>query len=140
MVGAFDPVGELEIRSSADEANREPGFLDLTGREIGRYRIQQRLGRSGVTTVYQAYDMVDDVPVALKVLLHGSDAKLYNRFRQEAQTAAKLHHPHIVSIFDVGEVSGSPYFVMARCAGGSVASVLASQGSLTAGHSVNVLA
>ncbi|MCB0111813.1 MAG: hypothetical protein KDE53_38075, partial [Caldilineaceae bacterium] len=78
-------MGELEIRSSTDEAHREPGFLDLTGREIGRYRIQQRLGRGGVTTVYQAYDSVDDMPVALKVLLHGSDTKLYNRFRQEAQ-------------------------------------------------------
>lgn len=133
MVRARDSVGELEIRSSADEAGREPGFLDLTGREIGRYRIQQRLGRGGVTTVYQAYDNVDDVPVALKVLLHGNDEKLYNRFRQEAQTAAKLHHPHIVRTLRVGVTPGSDtaYIAMELVEGEDLAAMLAMRRRLT---------
>ena len=120
-------MGELEIRSSTDEAHREPGFLDLTGREIGRYRIQQRLGRGGVTTVYQAYDSVDDMPVALKVLLHGSDTKLYNRFRQEAQTAAKLRHSHIVRTLRVGVTPGTDtaYIAMELVEGEDLAALLA---------------
>ncbi len=134
-------MGELEIRSSADEANREPGFLDLTGREIGRYRIQQRLGRSGVTTVYQAYDSVDDVPVALKVLLHGSDAKLYNRFRQEAQTAAKLHHPHIVRTLRVGVTpsSDTAYIAMELVEGEDLAALLSTRRRLSAEESCLLL-
>ena len=88
-------MGELEIRSGADESPREPGFLNLTGREIGRYRIQQRLGRGGVTTVYQAYDTVAGFAVALKILLHGNDEKLYNRFRHEAQTAVPRFARHM---------------------------------------------
>ncbi len=141
MVGAFDSVGELEIRSSADEADREPGFLDLTGREIGRYRIQQRLGRSGVTTVYQAYDIVDDVPVALKVLLHGSDAKLYNRFRQEAQTAAKLHHPHIVRTLRVGVTpsSDTAYIAMELVEGEDLAALLSTRRRISAEESCLLL-
>ncbi|MEZ4673264.1 MAG: serine/threonine-protein kinase [Caldilineaceae bacterium] len=125
-------MGELEIRSSTDEADREPGFLDLTGREIGRYRIQQRLGRSGVTTVYQAYDIVDDVPVALKVLLHGADEKLYNRFRQEAQTAAKLHHPHIVRTLRVGVTpsSDTAYIAMELVEGEDLAALLGAAAAL----------
>jgi len=115
--------------------------LDLTGREIGRYRIQQRLGRSGVTTVYQAYDTVGDVPVALKVLLHGSDAKLYNRFRQEAQTAAKLHHPHIVRTLRVGVTPGSDtaYIAMELVEGEDLAALLSTRRRLSAEESCLLL-
>lgn len=125
-VSHIDSGGDLEIHSSVGEVHREPGFLDLTGREIGRYRIQQRLGHSGITTVYQAYDNVDDIPVALKVLLHGTDAKLYNRFRQEAQTAAKLHHPHIVRTLRVGVTPRSDiaYIAMELVEGEDLAALL----------------
>jgi len=135
-------VGELEIRSSADEPYREPGFLDLTGREIGRYRIQQRLGRSGVTTVYQAYDSVDDVPVALKVLLHGPDTKLYNRFRQEAQTAAKLRHNHIVRTIRVGVTpsTDTAYIAMELVEGEDLAALLARHRRLSPEESCQLLA
>ena len=79
-----------EVNQNQSDATDGSGFRDLTGREIGRYHIQKRLGRGGLTTVYQAYDIVDGIPVALKVLLHNTDEKVYNRFRYEAQTAAKL--------------------------------------------------
>lgn len=135
-------MGELEIRSSSDEPYREPGFLDLTGREIGRYRIQQRLGRSGVTTVYQAYDSVDDVPVALKVLLHGSDTKLYNRFRQEAQTAAKLRHQHIVRTIRVGVTprTDTAYIAMELVEGEDLSALLARHRRLSPEESCRLLA
>ncbi len=120
-------MGELEIRSSADEGGREPGFLNLTGRELGRYRIQQRLGRGGVTTVYQAYDTVDGFAVALKILLHGNDEKLYNRFRHEAQTAARLLHPNIVRTLRVGVTPGADtaYIAMELVEGEDLAAMLA---------------
>ncbi len=141
MVRTRSAVGELEIRSSADEAGREPGFLDLTGREIGRYRIQQRLGRGGITTVYQAYDTVDAVPVALKVLLHGNDEKLYNRFRHEAQTAAKLQHPHIVRTLRVGvtPISDTAYIAMELVEGEDLAAMLAMRRRLTPEESCKLL-
>lgn len=141
MVRARDSVGELEIHSSTDNVGREPGFLDLTGREIGRYRIQQRLGRGGVTTVYQAYDTVDDMPVALKVLLHGNDEKLYNRFRQEAQTAAKLQHPHIVRTLRVGVTpnSDTAYIAMELVEGEDLAAMLATRRRITAQETCQLL-
>jgi len=134
-------VGELEIRTSADEGGHEPGFLNLTGREIGRYRIQQRLGRGGVTTVYQAYDTVDGFAVALKVLLHGNDEKLYNRFRHEAQTAARLLHPNIVRTLRVGVTPGADtaYIAMELVEGEDLAAMLAVRRRLSPEDSCRLL-
>ncbi|MEZ4864582.1 MAG: serine/threonine-protein kinase [Caldilineaceae bacterium] len=140
MVGARNPVGEIEIHNRSDrrdgehdERPNEPGFVDLTDQEIGRYRIQKRLGRGGITTVYQAYDMVDDFPVALKVLLHNTDAKLYNRFRFEAQTAAKLRHPHIIRTLRVGITpsSESAYIAMELVEGEDLSALLAARRRLS---------
>lgn len=134
-------MGELEIRSSADESPREPGFLNLTGREIGRYRIQQRLGRGGVTTVYQAYDTVAGFAVALKILLHGNDEKLYNRFRHEAQTAARLIHPNIVRTLRVGVTPGTDtaYIAMELVEGEDLAAMLAVRRRLSPEDSCRLL-
>ena len=134
-------MGELEIRSGADESPREPGFLNLTGREIGRYRIQQRLGRGGVTTVYQAYDTVAGFAVALKILLHGNDEKLYNRFRHEAQTAARLIHPNIVRTLRVGVTPGTDtaYIAMELVEGEDLAAMLAVRRRLSPEDSCRLL-
>lgn len=134
-------MGELEIRSSVDEGGHEPGFLNLTGRDIGRYRIQQRLGRGGVTTVYQAYDTVDGFAVALKVLLHGNDEKLYNRFRHEAQTAARLLHPNIVRTLRVGVTPGADtaYIAMELVEGEDLAAMLAVRRRLSPEDSCRLL-
>lgn len=134
-------MGELEIRSSVDDGGHEPGFLNLTGRDIGRYRIQQRLGRGGVTTVYQAYDTVDGFAVALKVLLHGNDEKLYNRFRHEAQTAARLLHPNIVRTLRVGVTPGADtaYIAMELVEGEDLAAMLAVRRRLSPEDSCRLL-
>lgn len=131
-----------EISQNHGELNDGPVFTDLTGREIGRYHIQKRLGRGGLTTVYQAYDMVDDFPVALKVLLNGADERVYNRFRYEAQTAAKLQHPHIVRTLRVGVAAGSDtaYIAMELVEGEDLAALLASRRRLSAEESCLLLA
>ncbi|MBX3011692.1 MAG: serine/threonine protein kinase [Caldilineaceae bacterium] len=133
-------MGEL-IQNQSDTTDGFT-FTDLAGREIGRYRIQKRLGRGGLTTVYQAYDMVDDFPVALKVLLHGTDEKVYNRFRYEAQTAAKLQHPHIIRTLRVGVAPGSEiaYIAMELVEGEDLATLLASRRRLSAEESCLLLA
>lgn len=133
-------MGEL-IQNQAD-ATDGSGFGDLTGREIGRYHIQKRLGRGGITTVYQAYDMVDGFPVALKVLLHSTDEKVYNRFRYEAQTASKLQHPHIVRTLRVGVATGSDsaYIAMELVEGEDLSALLASRRRLAAEESCLLLA
>jgi len=111
----------------------------VIGERLGHYEILEELGRGGMGVVYLARQDGLDRLVAVKVLA-AMDAELAARLRREARVLSELHHPHIVSIYDLGEVAGNPYFVMAYCAGGSVTDVLAQQGSLTVGQAVNVLA
>jgi serine/threonine protein kinase/TolB-like protein/Flp pilus assembly protein TadD len=73
----------------------------------GRYRLERELGRGGMATVYLAHDLRHDRPVALKVL-HGELAASLGpeRFQREIRLAARLQHPHILSVHDSGEVAG----------------------------------
>ena len=84
-------------------------------KRIGKYEIVEEIGRGGFAVVYKARDTSLDRIVALKVLhpQHTIDPKFVQRFRQEAQTAARLHHPHIVTIHEVGEEAGQHYIAMA---------------------------
>jgi serine/threonine-protein kinase len=70
-----------------------------------RYRFERELGRGGMATVYLAHDLRHDRPVALKVL-HGERAASLGseRFQREIRTAARLQHPHILSVHDSGEL------------------------------------
>jgi len=81
---------------------------------IGRYDVLGELGRGGMGVVYRARHPELEREVAVKVLLAGaraSDAQR-ERFRLEAQAAARLRHPNLVAIHDVGEVDGCPFLVM----------------------------
>lgn len=86
-----------------------------------RYRVDSELGRGGMGVVYSGHDGLLDRPVAVKVLSAaglGSQGKA--RLLREAQAAAKLNHPHIVSVYDAGEADGSPFIVMELVKGGSL--------------------
>ena len=76
----------------------------LAGQRLGRFQLGRRLGSGGAASVYQAYDLVQGRTVALKVLLPGADAVSHSRFRQEAQMASVLNHPHIVQTLQVGDI------------------------------------
>jgi serine/threonine-protein kinase len=80
----------------------------------GRYELHRRLGRGGMAEVYLARDQLLDRPVAVKVLFPAlaTDAGFVERFRREAQAAANLQHPNIVSVFDWGEANGTYFIVM----------------------------
>jgi len=82
--------------------------------QIGRYRIVDRIGRGAMGVVYSAHDEMMGRPVALKVLMADleSDQDTRARFYREAQAAARLLHPNIITIFDAGEDQGRSYIAM----------------------------
>lgn len=85
---------------------------------LGRYRIEREIGRGSMGRVYLAYDPDLDRPVALKViqafagLPEGERGRARDRFLREARVAARLLHPGVVTVFDVGEAGGVPYLAM----------------------------
>jgi serine/threonine-protein kinase len=86
-----------------------------------RYELTHLIARGGMAEVYRARDRLLDRPVALKVLFPelSVDRAFVERFRREAQNAAKLSHPNIVPVFDWGEDAGSYFIVMEYIAGRS---------------------
>ncbi|GEB58784.1 serine/threonine-protein kinase [Streptomyces gardneri] len=87
-----------------------------------RYRLHVCIGRGGMGEVWQATDEVLGRPVAVKLMLgHGTDPSASDRFRLEAQTAARLSHPHVVGVFDFGTWDGKLFLVMELVEGDSLA-------------------
>jgi serine/threonine protein kinase len=79
----------------------------------GRYRLEERIGSGGMSTVYRAFDETLERWVAVK-LLHGSmqdDSVQLERFRREARAVARLSHPHLVTVIDAGEDNTHPFIV-----------------------------
>ena len=97
-----------------------------------RYEIVRPLARGGMADVYLARDQLLDRPVALKVLFPelSVDRSFVERFRREAQAAASLSHPNIVSVFDYGEESGSSYIVMEYIQGRTLTQLIRGEGPL----------
>ena len=87
----------------------------MIGRQLGgRYEILGRIGGGGMALVYKAHDILLNRYVAVKVLRqqYVNDEEFIRRFRREAQSAASLSHPNIVSIYDVGQELEVHYIVM----------------------------
>jgi serine/threonine protein kinase len=90
------------------------------------YEVLGKLGESGMGVVYKARQLSLNRVVALKMILHAEHVgeDLRQRFQAEAEAVARLQHPHIVQVHEVGEHNGLPYFSLEFCAGGSLADQL----------------
>ncbi len=98
----------------------------MTIDKINRYIIKSQLGQGGMATVYHAYDPSFERDVAIKVLPEAmlQDPQFRTRFTREAKAIARLEHPAIVPVYDVGEENNQPYIVMRYMSGGSLAEMI----------------
>ncbi len=112
------PIATMENVADAEHANRS--FESRTSRllrqheRLGDFRIVRQIGRGGMGIVYEAIQESLARPVALKVLspeVAGTSDQL-RRFRQEAESASRLHHTNIVPVYGIGESEGLNYYAM----------------------------
>ena len=97
--------------------------------QIGRYKIQEELGRGGFGRVYRAFDPIVGRPVAIKMLTEVS-ADTQTRFRNEAKVAGNLRHKNIVTVYEYGTYEGSPFLTMEYLEGEDLQQIIASRSPL----------
>ena len=117
--------------------------MDMVGKVLGnRYEILEKIGSGGMATVYKAKCRVLNRYVAVKILKDefANDAEFIKRFQVEAQSAASLSHPNIVSIFDVGNDNGMHYIVMELIEGKTRKEIINEKGKLPWRDAVKIAA
>ncbi len=115
-------------------AAADPGF-DPAHRQFGSYVLGRQIGAGGMGVVYEARRLADEGKVAVKLIreFHVASPTLLRRFTIEAEAAARLDHPHIVRIHEVGEWDGQPFFSMDFIEGESLNAQIA-RGHFAFGH------
>jgi serine/threonine protein kinase len=117
--------------------------MSLVGQVFSnRYQIEREIARGGMAEVYLARDQSLNRPVALKALFpeFAREPSFVERFRREAQAAANLNHPNIVSIYDWGQESGTYFIVMEFVEGRSLRELIHSEGPLEPGQAADIAA
>ena len=142
-------------RDSARFCERCGGALDVTVTRTGvdpeldvvrtafadRFRVESLLGRGGMGSVYKARELTLDRYVALKIIpdVRRGNQQFVERFRREARLAARLRHPRIVSVHEVGTLGDFPYFSMDYIEGSTLRSVVARRGPLPAEDAISIV-
>jgi eukaryotic-like serine/threonine-protein kinase len=123
-----NPTWQAAVTPNSDAATLELDHNDRAGATfrpgyIPGYDVLDELGRGGMGVVYKARQLNLNRIVALKMILAGSHATsaATTRFLQEAETIARLKHPHVVQVYDYGSHEGKPYFSLEYLEGGSLA-------------------
>jgi hypothetical protein len=108
---------------------------------VGKYEIVERIGRGGMGLVYKARDPILDRFVALKVISTDADIteELRARFFREAQACARLSHPNIVTVYDMGEHEGRLFFVMELLEGDELRKLIAQRTALTLQDKLSIM-
>jgi len=119
-VGRPDPKTEIDEPPSGGAGSA--GAVEVQMGNFGNYDLQEELGRGAMGIVYRARQLRPDRPVALKTISKGKLASVeqVRTFFAEANSAGNLRHPHIVTVYDSGEVDGQHYFSMAYIEGKSL--------------------
>jgi serine/threonine protein kinase len=112
----------------------------LIGKEIGHCRIERKVGAGGMGAVYLAHHTGLNKPVAIKVLPAelASNGEFIGRFQREARLAARLEHPNVVQVYDVGEEHGVHYITMQYIEGRSLDLILKEKKKFAVGEAVAV--
>lgn len=105
-----------------------------------RYTIERKLGEGGMAIVYQGYDQRLNRRVAIKILhsQYGGDPEFLNRFHHEAQAAAILNHPNVVSVYDVGQDGSTHYIVMHHVEGANLKTLINRDAPLAIADAVQI--
>lgn len=113
----------------------------LVGQHLGRYLVQEEIGRGGMARVYRALDTQLKRTVALKVLAPqlAVDPEFAQRFEREAVTAANLRHANIVTIYDVGEHNNLRYIALEFVRGRTLHAIIEERGALGLGYAIAIV-
>jgi CHAT domain-containing protein/TolB-like protein/Tfp pilus assembly protein PilF len=111
----------------------------MTGQVVSHYRILDQIGEGGMGVVYRAEDLRLGRRVALKFLPRDMTREwgALERFRREAETISSLNHPHVCTLYDVGEHDGRPFLVLELVEGRALKDILAA-GPLPDGHAIKI--
>jgi eukaryotic-like serine/threonine-protein kinase len=152
-----DPVTQAELEHLATECDRASRLMERPATELfaelfddtsvalaesiaTRYRVIRRLGQGGMAIVFLARDVRHPRDVAIKVVRpHLAESFGHARFLREIEIASQLRHPHIVPLYDSGEVNGSLYYVMPYEDGRSLRERLTNEGRLPIDEATIVL-
>src|SRR6476646_1516887 len=106
---------------------------DPAQRQFGDYELLELIGEGGMGVVYRAHQASLDRDVAVKLLAAGpwASRSFIERFQREAQNAARMRHPYIVAIYEVGDADGIHFFSMRLIRGGSLADLLKREGKVS---------
>ncbi|HEY8909229.1 MAG TPA: Stk1 family PASTA domain-containing Ser/Thr kinase [Desulfosporosinus sp.] len=106
----------------------------------GRYEVLERIGAGGMAIVYKAKDLLLNRVVTIKVLREQfvTDEDFIRRFRREAQSAASLSHPNIVSVYDVGKEEDTEYIVMEYVEGRNLKEIIREFAPLSSDQAINL--
>ncbi len=130
-VDRVTPLRKEKPLSILTAAGRAPEVQDQNELTVGqviddRYRIDSKISRSGMATIYKAFDLKDNHTVALKIphMQYESDIGFFSRFEREAGIGQRLNHPNILKFYLPPEHQSRPYIVMELLEGKTLAQVL----------------